>query len=303
MRIREGGPRGSKIKLGPNFDFYFESMTCPNRYEDLATIKMDDIATQYDAWALASTMALAMILAWCGGRWIGARRTADRAESSKLSSNFVSSKLSAYLGLLSLLLGFTFSMSLSRHERRILMVVADSNAIGDLYTCASLLKDPVRTKLQNVVREYAQLHVRMARSRMDRVTWGAALERNQLLQSEMTNLVSDALIAGTPISVSLTNTLNGLTSASASRLNAVEDRVPGSVVLLLFVFTIVTTTLDGFEQSNRGSTSRVEVVGILSFIVLVALVVYVTLDLDQPDRGLINVSQASIARLVSSLAR
>jgi hypothetical protein len=47
----------------------------------------------------------------------------------------------------------------------------------------------------------------------------------------------------------------------------------------------------------------VEIIGILSFIVLVALAVFVTLDLDQPDRGLITVSQASIDRLVSSLAR
>jgi hypothetical protein len=143
----------------------------------------------------------------------------------------------------------------------------------------------------------------MARSRMDRVAWGNALQRNQLLQVEMTSLVSDSLTNCTPIAVSLTNTLNALISASPVRLNAVEDRVPGTVVLLLFAFAIVRTLLDGFEEGNRGTSASVEVVGILSFIVLVALVVLVTLDLDQPDRGLITVSRASIDRLVSSLAR
>ena len=264
---------------------------------------MNDIATKYDALTLASSLALGMMIAWFGGRWFGSKFGADHSEHSNSSPEFISSKLGAYLALFSLLLGFTFSMSLSRYERRISMVVADSNAIGDFYTCASLLKDPVRTKLQNVVREYAELHVKMARSRMDRVTWGAALERNQLLQSQMTNLVSDALTDGTPIAVPLTNTLNALTSASSARLNAVEDRVPGTVVLLLFVFAIVAAMLDGFEGGNRGTASLVEVVGILSFSILVALVVYTTLDLDQPDRGLITVSQASIDRLVSSLAR
>jgi hypothetical protein len=183
------------------------------------------------------------------------------------------------------LLGFTFSMSLSRHEARILMVVADSNAIGDFYTCATLLKEPVRTELQTVVRQYAQLHLNMARQRLDRNAWAKALRINQLLQDQMTKLVSDALTGGTPIVVPLTNTLNGVTSSSAARLAAVENRVPGSVVLLLFVFAIVTTGLDGFEQGSRRTASPVELVGISSFIALVALVVFVTLDLDEPARS------------------
>ena len=74
-------------------------------------------------------------------------------------------------------------------------------------------------------------------------------------------------------------------------------------VIIAFAFALVTTMLGGFEEGNRGNAALVEVVGIMSFIVLVALVVFVTLDLDQPDRGLITVSQASIDRLVSSLAR
>jgi hypothetical protein len=264
---------------------------------------MNDIATKYDAGTLASSLALGMMIAWFGGKWLGSRFSADHSEHSDSSPEFVSSKLGAYLALFSLLLGFTFSMSLSRHERRMSMVVADSNSIGDFYTCASLLKDPVRTKLQAGVREYAELHVTMARSRLDRVAWGNALQRNKVLQAEMTNMVSEALTNGTPIGVPLTNTLNALTSASSARLNAVEDRVTGSVVLLLFTFALVTTMLDGIVEGNRGTTALVEVVGILSFVVLVALVVFVTLDLDQPDRGLITVSQASIDRLVSSLAR
>jgi hypothetical protein len=36
------------------------------------------------------------------------------------------------------------------------MKFADSNAIGDFYTCASSLKEPARTKLQAVIRQYAQ---------------------------------------------------------------------------------------------------------------------------------------------------
>src|SRR5258708_32365821 len=124
---------------------------------------MNDIATKYDAWTLASTLALGMTIAWFCGRWFGSRFGADHSEPSDSNPEFVSSKLGAYLALLSLLLGFTFSMSLTSHESRISMVLADSNSIGDFYTCASLLKDPVRTRLKAAVREYAQLHAKMAR--------------------------------------------------------------------------------------------------------------------------------------------
>ena len=46
-----------------------------------------------------------------------------------------------------MLLAFSFSMSLVKHEQRRQMVVTDSNAIGDFYTCVSLLKEPQREKL------------------------------------------------------------------------------------------------------------------------------------------------------------
>jgi len=183
------------------------------------------------------------------------------------------------------------------------MVVADSNAIGDFYTCASLLKDPVRTQLQAVVRQYAALHLKMARQRLDRSAWENALRSNRILQYEMTKLVSDALNQGTPIAVPLTNTLDGVSSASAARLAAVEERVPGTAVLLLFVLAIVTMALNGLELGRSGACTAAEAIGTLSFIFLIALAVFVTLDLDQPDRGLITVSQAPIDRLVSSMSK
>jgi hypothetical protein len=70
----------------------------------------------------------------------------------------------------------------------------------------------------------------------------------------MTTLVDQALSAGTPIAVSLTNTLNALTSNHAARLAAITDRLPGSILALLFVSTIVTTFLIGRSQGFSGSS-------------------------------------------------
>ena len=55
------------------------------------------------------------------------------------------------MALLGLLLAFTFAMALNWHDSRHGAVVADSNAIADFYTCATLLTEPIRPKLQAVI--------------------------------------------------------------------------------------------------------------------------------------------------------
>jgi len=73
-----------------------------------------------------------------------AGRTLDRTTAyawNRRAKAAVSKFLDASLAVLGLLLAFTFSTALVKHDQRRLMVVADSNAIGDFYTCASLLKE------------------------------------------------------------------------------------------------------------------------------------------------------------------
>jgi hypothetical protein len=245
-------------------------------------------------WVLALILAVAMAAAWGLGCWLGAGLRARYGEQKE--SKFANTSL-AFVGLL---LAFTFGMSLSKHDNRRDMVVADSNAIGDFYTCAGMLREPVRTKLQTVIREYLVLRVELARKPVDLAALEEFLRRSQQMQAQMTDLTAEAVNEGTPIAVPLTNTLNALTSAQAARLAAVKDRLPASIVLLLFVSAIISTLLIGREQ---GLTGNVEVAGTLIFILLVTLTVYVTLDLNQPQAGMVTVSQEPLQRLLSSMPK
>lgn len=191
-------------------------------------------------------------------------------------------------------------MAIVKHDQRRLMVIADSNAIGDFYNCASLLKDPVRTKLQGVIREYAQLRLNLPGRRLDAATFEKALAQMEAMQAQMVDLVSQALDAGTPIAVPLANTLNSVTGNHASRLAAARDRLPTSVVLLLLTCALFSSLLVGREQ---GSSDRLDMAGTICFIVLVSFAIFVTLDLNQPERGYIMVSQEPIQRLLSSMIR
>ncbi|HUO03681.1 MAG TPA: hypothetical protein VMU16_00660 [Candidatus Binataceae bacterium] len=254
---------------------------------------MDELLVSQDAWLLSLTLAVLMLVAWGLGLRMGRMlRARDRkARWSKFDE--------ASLALLGLLLAFTFSMSISRHEDRRTMVIRDSNAIGDFYTCASLLDEPVRSKLQNVIRAYAALRLKAARdTQLDQPGLEALLVQFQHMQDQMTELVGEALRAGTPIAVPLTSTLNQVASVAAERVGAIENRLPAGVAMLLFVSALVAAMLVGREQ---GFEEKTELPATLSFILLVTLAVYVTLDLNQPQRGLVTVSQAPIERLVSSM--
>jgi hypothetical protein len=255
---------------------------------------MGTIFAEFDSSLVASALGLAMFAAWAFGRWHGQRLRVGTGDVP------VSKFEDASLALLGLLLGFTFSMAIAKHDQRRLMVVADSNAIGDFYTCASLLKEPLRTKLQTVIREYTKLRSELTGRRIDEATVESALGQMRLMQDQMTSLVYQALEDGTPIAVALTSTLNGVTSNHASRLAAAKDRLPTTIVWLLMVSAVFSSVLVGRDQ---GASDKADLAGTMCFIVLVSFAVYVTMDLNQPERGWITVSQEPIERLLSSMAR
>src|SRR5262249_38357078 len=244
-----------------------------------------------DAWLIAMVLAAAMFVA-CGLGWWSARRS--HREGARAATKFDD----ASLALFGLLLAFTFSMALAKHEQRRTMVITDSNAIGDFYTCISLLDDPLRSTLQGVVREYTQLRIDIARKPPDEASLEGVLRQFQHLHARMTTLVAEAVHQGTPIAVPLANTLNEVTSSHAALLAAFRDRLPTSIALLLFLAAIVSVALVGRGQETDPAPYSGGAVG---FILLVTLAVYVTLDLNQPTRGLITVSVEPLERVLSSM--
>jgi len=255
---------------------------------------MRGIINQTDPLMIALACAAAMLLAWGIGWRQGRRLPPETGEDPAVKFT------DASLALLGLLLAFTFSMSLARHDQRRATVVADSNAVGDFYTCASLLKQPSRSRLQAIIREYAQHKLDAGRQVLSEEDLQKALKRFQDLHDRMTTTVDEAILEGTPIALSLTSTLNNVTSSNASYLAAYRERLPWTIVLLLFLGAVVPALLVGLKQ---GASPRPHVVGTVCFIILVAFVIYVTLDLNQPDTGAIRVSKEPFERLLQSMEK
>jgi hypothetical protein len=259
---------------------------------DCAGNKMEQIGYVQDPAVVSVILAILMFLAWRIGIKLGRRLRVGGGTTPQFDG--------AGMALLGLLLAFAFGTSMSKHDQRRIAVVQDSNAIGDFYTCATLLKEPTRSKLQAVIRRYAEQRLEVARQPMNSFNLESALADFRRMHEQMTTLVDQALSGGTPVAVPLTNTLNAVTSNQAARLAAARDRLAGSIVALLCVSTIVTTILMGRSQGFSGSS---DLGGMLCFVLLVSFTIYTTLDLDRPERGLIRVGQEPVERLLSSMVK
>jgi hypothetical protein len=255
---------------------------------------MSTFLAEVDSWVIALLLGVTMLAVWGVVWWRGRHLPpGTRPEpASKLND--------ASLALLGLLLAFSFSMALSRHEQRRQMVVNDSNAIGDFYTSASCTAEPVRGQLQGVIRQYVEHRLAMTKERLDEANFQKRLAEAQEMHSRMQVLVARAVEEKTPVVVPLVNTLNEVTSNDAARLSAFRDRLPPSVVALLFLVSMVSMAFIGRQEGVSGEHHFGTALG---FVILVCLVVWVTLDLNQPERGMITVSQEPMERLLSGMGR
>jgi hypothetical protein len=84
-------------------------------------------------------------------------RLGIRAEGR--GGNNISALEQSFLGLLALMIGFTFAMALTRFEGRREAVLNEANAIGTTALRARLLPEPYRTETLKLLREYAQIRV------------------------------------------------------------------------------------------------------------------------------------------------
>jgi len=247
---------------------------------------------QVDASIVAFSFAVSMFAAWAVGNFRGRRLALDPEHDPGTKI------VDATVALLGLLLAFTFAMTLERHENRRLAVVAQANAIGDFFTCATLLPGPERAELQKALRAYAQDELDAMRDYLPDAERRQVLAESAKAHTAMTETVSRAIEHGTPIALSLTNTLNNVTSTHASRTADYEERLPWPVQILLLASASAAAFLVGRQQ---GLAAKKCVAGTISFILLVSLVIFVIKDLSQPRRGWIKVTYDPMVRLVDSL--
>lgn len=93
--------------------------------------------------------------------WIGVVFVRSRKESRKKSTEFghLNSVVGAILGLVSLILAFTFNITLARFDARKDYLLQEVNAIGTTWLRAGFISEPRSSEVKDLLLEYVRLRV------------------------------------------------------------------------------------------------------------------------------------------------
>ncbi len=238
------------------------------------------------------------------GNWTG--RRAARADGLGFRSlNIEATLAGAGLGLLALMLGFTFSMALTRYEARRTAVLEEANAIGTAWLRAGLLPTPERAQSRRLLADYARVRLALRSPRM--AVAAAGIGRSVALQDRLWALAeraSRAAIAGAPDTsgpmVGLyIAALNEVIDAHERRLSSLRTHVPDAVMWVLIMVAGMVLGYGGHLAGKEGS--RLRLAGVV-MAVMVACVIVLIMDLDRPERGLVQVSRQPLVDVVQGLS-
>jgi hypothetical protein len=206
----------------------------------------------------------------------------------------------ALLGLLALLLGFAFAMSMSRFETRRQVVLEEINDLGTTYLRAHLLPERHRAKCIGLLQEYVQ-------SRIDFLQAGTDAVRSREIESSTLRLqvrlwaaaVAEAREDSNEVTTGyFIESLNKLIDDHTKRSNAMENHVPEIILHLLMLVATLTIAVTGYSSGLRGK--RLKALRVI-LVFLIAATLIVIIDLDRPRRGLIRVSEGGMVRLQSEM--
>jgi hypothetical protein len=231
---------------------------------------------------------------------LGFRRGRTRQQQNNAAiKDQLSSIQGAVLGILGLLLGFTFAMAVARFESRRDVVLQEANSIGTTYLRAELLPPEQARALQKSLLEYiaARLEFYDAGKNAEKIL--AAEQKSKTLHAALWSEGKKAAAAApTAVTATFINSLNETIDLDAVRLHALRSHVPGSVWLILIVAAGVGCFTTGYGAGFSGFRNA------FSNFILPALITFlITLiaDLDRPRQGLIGVDQRPLRELHDSL--
>lgn len=207
----------------------------------------------------------------------------------------------ASFGLLSLMIGFTFSIALSRFDARLDAVVNEANAIGTTALRARMLPEPHASEVKKLLRDYVELRVELTRARQSSIPLEQAVGRSNEIQAELWQHAI-AVNAADPRSTGLfVLALNEMIDLQETRLAARLYRVPAVVFVLLYAIAMVAIGLCGYV-GGLGERRKGRIpVAIMA--VTVASVIGLVGDLDRSQSGFIIVGQQAMHNLGESLDR
>jgi hypothetical protein len=236
----------------------------------------------------AGGLFLGMLLLLELGRRVGIRRLARDPDGARQGVAVVDGAL---FGLLGLLIAFTFSGAAARFDTRRHLIVEEANDIGTAWLRLDLLPAGPAATLRNLFRQYLDSRLETYRKVPNFSAVKAELASSIKLQGEIwSNAVAACRESGSqPAHMLLLPALNAMFDITTTRTEATNHHPPWIIFAMLGTLSLVSSVLAGYGMAGGKSHNWIH---IICFAAVVAVTVYVIMDLEHPRLGMIRVDSA-----------
>lgn len=227
------------------------------------------------------------------GFWLGSlNRSADESFDKQVSLIRASTA-----ALVAFLIAFAFSGAASRFIDRADVIVREANALGTAYLRADVIAEPQRSELKAALKEYTTDRVKLL-SREGRDQIEPLLARVSGLHERMWKSALQATQNNAPLMGVVMPPINEVIDMHSIHLALARRHLPVPIMAVLFGAVAIGVALLGFGNGRSGR--RFSILDSVYGVVL-ALALWMTIDLDYPGLGVIRVSNAPVAEALAAM--
>jgi hypothetical protein len=246
----------------------------------------------YPMLIFALSFSVLWLSTWVGASILRKKRNLEDDVREDFSTILVST-----LTLNGLIIGFSFSMAISRYDQRKVYEEAEANAIGTEYVRADVLPGANAEKARSLLKDYLDQRILFYKTRGGRELQEINARTAQL-QSELWATVRDAGVAQqTPIIALAVAGMNDVLNSQGYTQAAWWNRIPPGAWALMISIAIVGNLLVGYGAKNLKSESVLLLV--LPFVFSVSFLLIA--DIDSPRGGVIRVKPQNLVSLAESI--
>ncbi|HET6993874.1 MAG TPA: hypothetical protein VFI06_02775 [Chitinophagaceae bacterium] len=243
---------------------------------------MNSLINRLDALVLSVVLFAGIILMVSIGRWCNKKWNEDLEPKGG-----VNSLLSALYALSGLMLAFTFGMSGTRLEKVRTIIQQEANDMGTAIRRADLYSDSARQGFRTDFREYLEAVISfyenatnpavLYKAREDAEKASDRLWARAAQESKKPNMLIP--------SNQMLPALNNMFDSATARIIVLKSKVPDLIIYMLFICVLATCFIGGFTSSSFRYKDWIIITG---FALMSSMVVYTTIDLARPMRGVIK---------------
>ena len=205
--------------------------------------------------------------------------------------------LGATLTLLSLIVGFSFSMAVGRYDQRKNLEEEEANAIGTEYVRADLLPAPAAARMRLLLKSYLEQRIVFYSSHEVEV-----LQRNGArtaeLQRELWKVVSEvAAERQTPTIALAVLGMNDVLNAQGYTQAAWWNRIPAAAWLLMVAIAVSSCLLAGYGVRSLRSERLI----LMVLPLVISLSLFLIAEIDSPRTGFIRVAPQNLLSIVDQI--